>query len=322
MAQMPRRPLERRFSWSVSRDRLFRACPRAYYYHYYGSWGGWEPGAPPDVRELYVLKQLQTRHQWVGHAVHAVLEQVLRGLRDGRPLSAAEARGQLTFRMRREFADSRRGRYWREPKTGGLVEHEYELPVTGVEWQALHAQAGSALAAALDLPLFDRLRRLAPDDWLAVELRDAFDLGGVPIWCVPDLAFREGDGVVIVDWKTGWPDPPGADAGARFQLACYGLYARARLGARPETLRLGVAYLGLPEYRESTIDDAGLEAALATLRSSIAAMQASLADATRDDARVDHFPQTGDATRCVRCPFRRPCRGATWIPPAAEPAIA
>ncbi|HEU5322827.1 MAG TPA: PD-(D/E)XK nuclease family protein, partial [Methylomirabilota bacterium] len=148
---MPRRPLERRFSWSVSRDRLFQRCPRAYWYQYYGSWGGWEAGASPEVRELYVLKHLQTRHQWVGAAVHATLEQVLVALRDGRPLSPADACRQLTFRMRGTFDASRRGRHWREPKAGGLVEHEYHLPVTDDEWRALHAGAVRALTAAFDL---------------------------------------------------------------------------------------------------------------------------------------------------------------------------
>lgn len=28
------------FSWSKSRMDKFNACKRAYYFHYYGSWGG------------------------------------------------------------------------------------------------------------------------------------------------------------------------------------------------------------------------------------------------------------------------------------------
>ncbi len=310
---MPRRPLERRFSWSVSRDRLFRACPRAYWYQYYGSWGGWEPGASPEVRELYVLKQLSTRRQWVGAAVHATLEQVLVALRDGRPLSPEEACRQLTFRMRGTFDGSRRGRYWREPKAGGLVEHEYRLPVTDEEWRALHAGATRALAAAFELPLFDRLARLARRDWLAVEIRDAFEVDGVPVWCVPDLAFREEGQVVIVDWKTGAPEAPEAEAAARFQLACYGLYARARLGADPDRVRLGVAFLAVPEYRESAIDEAGLAEAEATLRSSMAAMRACMTDPAADLAHMADFPKHEAADRCVVCPFRRPCQGGGQV---------
>ena len=46
------------FSWSHSRDRLFSECQLKYYYHYYGSWGGWEKNASERIRKLYVLKNL------------------------------------------------------------------------------------------------------------------------------------------------------------------------------------------------------------------------------------------------------------------------
>jgi hypothetical protein len=320
--------LERTFSWSVSRDRLFRSCPRAYYYKYYGAWGGWEPGAAPDVRELYVLKQLKTRYQWIGDAVHRALRDVLEELRRGRLTPLPEADARLTRVMRFWFKASREGAYWREPKRGGLVEHEYAAPVPVEAWRALHEEARRALSAAYRLPLFERLARLAADDWLAVEAFDSFDLDGVPVHCVPDLSFREGDRVVIVDWKTGPPEPETAagETAVRFQLACYGLHARARWGARPETLRLGVAFLTLPDYRESGIEATEMATAEAAVQSSVAAMRARLADPVTNRARIEDFPQVDDPARCVYCPFRRPCRGADWaappetLAPAPEPA--
>ncbi len=338
---MARPLLERTFSWSVSRDRLFRACPRAYYYRYYGSWGGWEPDASPAVRELYVLKQLKTRQQWVGDAVHGLLREVLRALRRGRRMPPEEADARLTRMMRQSFRASKRRVYWREPKRGGLVEHEYGLPVPVEGWRALHEEARRALAAAYRLGLFERLAALDPGDWLAVETFDSFDLDGTPVHCVPDLSFREGGRIVIVDWKTGPPQPPavaavptgeappseaaqapsagGADGfgpEARFQLACYALHARARWGARPEALRLGVALLARSEYHETGTDAAELAAAEAAVRASIAAMRARLADPATNAACAEAFPRTDDLARCAVCPFRRPCRGAVWVPPS------
>ena len=58
------------FSWSRSRGGMFEECRRRYYYHYYGAWGGWDPGAPDEVRRLYVLKQLTGRQGWAGRVVH------------------------------------------------------------------------------------------------------------------------------------------------------------------------------------------------------------------------------------------------------------
>jgi len=58
------------FSWSKSRDEIFRTCPRQYYFNYYGYWGGWEQNAPERTRQIYILKNLQNRYSWKGDRVH------------------------------------------------------------------------------------------------------------------------------------------------------------------------------------------------------------------------------------------------------------
>ena len=75
------------FSWSRSRAGMFEECRRRYYYHYYGAWGGWDSSAPPDIRRLYVLKQLTGRQGWAGRTVHSAVELVLRVLHAGEELS-------------------------------------------------------------------------------------------------------------------------------------------------------------------------------------------------------------------------------------------
>ena len=81
--------LANEFSWSRTRDNIFQECRRRYYLHYYGSWGGWDPGADPAVRALYVLKQLGTRQMWAGRLVHEAAERALLAMRDGHALSEA-----------------------------------------------------------------------------------------------------------------------------------------------------------------------------------------------------------------------------------------
>jgi len=51
------------FSWSLSRESLFRFCPRAYFYHYYASAGGFEQFS--DAEQLYQLKKLQALDLWI-----------------------------------------------------------------------------------------------------------------------------------------------------------------------------------------------------------------------------------------------------------------
>ena len=69
--------LQNEFSWSTSRHEKFVECRRAYYYAYYGSWGGWEAAPGSSVRELYVLKKLSSRWQWAGSVVHEAIRQLL-----------------------------------------------------------------------------------------------------------------------------------------------------------------------------------------------------------------------------------------------------
>ncbi len=75
------------FSWSKSRHEKFQDCRRAYYLHYYGSWGGWEDAARPSARQLWVLKKLANRFNWAGNVVHAVIRTRCSGAR--RPPSEA-----------------------------------------------------------------------------------------------------------------------------------------------------------------------------------------------------------------------------------------
>ena len=53
---------------------MFTECPRQYWFQYYGFWSGWQVGADPRTREIYILKQLKNRHMWAGERVHSCIE--------------------------------------------------------------------------------------------------------------------------------------------------------------------------------------------------------------------------------------------------------
>ena len=115
------------FSWSKSRDDMFRDCLRKYYFHYYGAWGGWDPHAPPRTRQLYILKNLQTRAMWAGDRVHRALHAALAVLRDGGEVPTADAAAeQLLAELRKDFRDSLARRYRQYPRRAcGWYEHNY-----------------------------------------------------------------------------------------------------------------------------------------------------------------------------------------------------
>jgi hypothetical protein len=296
------------FTWSKSRHEKFKECRRAYWYAYYGSWGGWEAPAGSPVRELYVLKKLSSRWQWAGSLVHEALKGVLQRARRGggvRPLEEVLAR--TRERARAQWAGSREKSYWREAApASGLVEHEYAEPVPGEEWKRIWDEVvESSLRAFYASPLFERIRRVPVARWLTVDELDHWLFEGTKIWVAIDFAYVESNGkVTLLDWKTG--RERGED---RTQIGIYSLYAREKWHVGPEQVVGGLVYLGAEgaPCLEVAADPDALEACRGEMRGSIAAMKELLDDPVANRGSIDRFPQLQDPADCRRCPFRRPC---------------
>lgn len=304
----PRMPeLQNEFSWSKSRHEKFQECRRAYYYAYYGSWGGWE--APPGslARELYVLKKLSSRWQWAGQVVHEAIRQTLSRARwtgEMRPLD--ELLGQTRTRARSQWATSRDKSYWREAsRIAGLVEHEYGEPVPDAEWKRIYEEVVErSIRAFYASGTFERIRATPPGRWLTVDEVAAWMFEGVKVWVALDFAFKDDQGLVhVLDWKTG--RERGSD---HVQLGVYALFARDKWGIAPEGVAAGLVYLQAgAELVEAKVDREALETCKAEMRRSIGDMRALLEDPARNLARIERFPQIEDRQSCRRCPFRRPC---------------
>lgn len=293
------------FSWSRSRDNLFQECRRKYFYHYYGAWGGWEADAPEDARRLYVLKQLSSRQQWAGKVVHEGVEWVLRALFEGRDLPEAWLVDETVRRMRREWKASHERQYWTSPKSGGLFEHEHQIPVKPEDWQQLRDHVVRCLRNFYRLPLLADIRKTPRERWVMIEEIRAFDFEGTPVYGAPDFAYwTDGDRLVLVDWKTGAPNPDSSS----LQLGCYALYAREVL--RVDTERVDLLEVNL---REGTVqshpwDGGKLEEIRGHLQLSIRSMRAYLQDPAANLALMENFEKTEDLRICRWCNFRSVCR--------------
>jgi hypothetical protein len=310
------RILENTFSWSSSRASTFGRCLRAYWWQYYGAWGGWESDAPAEAREAYLLKNLSTRWAWVGTVVHSVIEHLLKRLHrralggqlrfEKEAVDVAHEIEETTRLMRLHFRESKRGEYRASPKRRfGLAEHEYGEPVSDEEWRGFHDKAVQAVEGFLRSEVFAKIRASDPATWLPIEALDKFQLEGTDVWAAPDFGLRLPDGGgEIYDWKTGAVAPEAN----RLQLACYTLYAEARHGIDPERVRSHLVYLGPSvEVHDFTLTRAELDEARRTIRASMDAMRARLADPNANRADREDFPMTEDRGRCAVCVFRRLC---------------
>lgn len=307
--------LENRLTWSKSRAEVFAHCLRKYWWTYYGAWGGWSADAPAEAREAYVLKNLHSRWTWVGDVVHGAIEAILRGiaragdhgglgLEGGEPDAAAEAE-RLTERMRRQFRESREGRYRADPKRSfGLVEHEYAVPVPDAEWREMNRRAVEGLRGFLASAVFAEIRASSPSTWLPFEELDSFDFEGTPVWAALDFGRRTTDGgAEVYDWKTGEERVEAAT----LQLLTYAMYVEARHGA-PATRVLGrLVYVNTGAVHEVRATERGLEEARASIRRSIGEMRQRLQMGGGAEPSKLAFPMTDDLEKCAACAFRRLC---------------
>jgi len=306
--------LANEFSWSRTRDNVFQECRRRYYLHYYGAWGGWDAGATPEARALYVLKQLGTRQMWAGRLVHEAIERSLLALRHGHGLSEASLIEDTVRQMREEWKGSRDGVYRESPRRPGLFEHEYAVPVRAGEWQALRDHVVRCLRNFHRLPLLADIKRTPPERWILIEDIGSFTWEGTRLFTAPDFAYwSHGDRLQLLDWKTG-----GGGAGASLQLGGYALYALEVLGVRAPRVDLLEVNLREGKVTPHPWDEASLERVREHVRLSTRAMRAYLRDPERNVAVEADFEKAEDVRICRWCNFRGVCRPE--LPPFAEPA--
>ena len=294
---------ENEFSWSVTRDSTFRKCPRMYYYQYYGSWGGWNDDADDKTRTVYILKQLQNRQMWAGKKVHECIEKTLKNIQDGIKMNEEAAIEDTLDVMRKEFKSSIAKRYLIEPKTCALFEHEYELPVTNTEWKNNADHVVECLKLFFNSNLYNEILGLSADQWLEVEQFSSFFYKDIKIYSVFDFAYRNGDEIIIYDWKTGKEEIDKH----KLQLACYGLFATKKWEIKPEQVKLVEFYLSSGKQNEYNFSEFDLDNIQKHIWSSIGEMQNLLDDPVANVAVEDRFSFTKNTKTCEYCNFLKIC---------------
>ena len=296
--------LKNEFSWSKSRDEQFRECLRKYYYDKYGSWGGWDKKGDARKREIYIMKNLKSRHMWLGELVHDGVEELIKNP------SKIEERQQfldhVTWKMRHQYKDSQEGRYREDPKRiVGLQEHEYGMNVKGEEWKRIHDTVIACLSCFID-NVWPWFKETAPRKrHLSVEQLQHFIFEKVKIWVKIDFAFRNDDGdIVIIDWKTGKSE----DVDSVVQLRCYGLFAMNNWHVPAQKISVVEYNLNTKNDKTTKIIDAGIDWVKHYIRNSVKGMKEVLADPVNNSAREKDFHYTDNERTCNYCNYKKICK--------------
>jgi len=298
--------LRNEFSWSKTRDEVFKTCPRQYWFSYYGYWNGWLERAPERTRQIYVLKNLKNRHMWAGEKVHECIQRSLNNIRRGiKVLSVDEIVSITLDQMRAEFRSSKSKNYWKSPKSCGLLEHEYEVEVSDEEWKEVAGNVETGLRNFYASDIYDGLKSHPRDGWLEVEDFSSFHLDHIKINLVIDCAIKEGEEIYIYDWKTG----KSLSENLSIQLGCYALYAMERWRVSPESLSIIEYNLSFDKSNWFSVSQEEMKGIEGYINGSIKDMQSLLADVLNNiPMQEGRFNKIEDEHVISRCNYRKVCR--------------
>jgi len=302
--------LKNEFSWSKTRDEIFRTCPRQYWFAYYGYWNGWLENAPERTRQIYVLKKLKNRYIWAGEKVHECIQRTLNNIRREIGVLPVDEIISITLQqMRSDYRSSKSRNYWKNPKTCGLLEHEYGIEVTDDQWKETAKNVEICLRNFYASDIYQGLKSHRRDGWLEVEEFSSFDLDGIKINLAIDCAVKEGDEVFIYDWKTGKSIPKDLP----IQLSCYALYGIEKWHIPHESI-IVIEY-NLPSNKPAffSVTQGDVDSTKEYIKGSIKDMESLLLDPEKNiPMEEDRFSKIEDERICLRCNFRRVCKGAGW----------
>jgi len=296
------------FSWSKSRDGLFKECRRKYFFNHYGFWNGWIASEDERVKKIYYLKKLNGKEVWVGSSVHGVIEFILKRFRAGEEISLSHAVVILRKRMESDFAMSKLGGYTGfKTNAHRFFEDEYGIEISDEVKESLFDKAEMCLRNFYNSDIFMEIRRTPLEDWITLEDFLSFDFEGTRVYLSIDFGMRVGSRIVLFDWKTGKE----RKADYELQLGLYALYVSEKFGIAAEEITAKMVYLGLgSEVKVDSfeVSSGRLEEVKRVLKASVLEMKKLLSDVTGNEAVEEDFEKS-EGYWCSRCSFRKVCLG-------------
>lgn len=302
------RKLTNDLSWSVSRAQLFQSCPRAYYYAYYGSWGGWEADASERTRTLYILKNVKPLLMWAGSIVHDIIKDTMEAVARGAAMpNLEELQNQAVLKLRNGWTEAVTKAWLQYPKKTNLFELYYgdgkSLPRETTD--KIKERIFTCLDSFVSSPVVRDILATPYINWKPVDTLDTFMVNDLKVWCAIDFAYTDNEGQLhIIDWKTGTENR----ATLRQQLGCYALFAMEKWLVPLERLQLkGVFLLDGGRPSPYPVEPALLVSVKDQILISAQAMKQKLRDPENNIAEEDDFPCQPNEYNCRQCNYRQVC---------------
>lgn len=299
------------YAWSNSRVQTLRSCPWKYFSTYFAAWEGWLPSAPQHKQRAYMLKNITNLPMFIGSVVHNIIEDIIKTARttgEWRTLEKAQHDGIQA--LRKGWKQSKEKRWQASPKKNiNLAEHFFQEEIDPEKLAQFKQKVLKCLKAFYDMPLFEIMRNLKPEDWLTIEDFAEFELStGEKVTVKIDTGFRFDGKVYLLDYKSGKVSDNVLE-----QLITYGMYAiKQKWCDKPEDIVIIPAYLAsFAEIGEKAMPH--LKVTMYHMRrqaNTIRSEYPMLTEAFANKDNPDYFKKTDNERACANCFFRGDCSGA------------
>ncbi|MBI2924210.1 MAG: PD-(D/E)XK nuclease family protein [Verrucomicrobia bacterium] len=305
-------------TWSFSEYRLFRKCPRQWFYK--AIFADARAKDPPR-HEAYLLSKLQTIHGWRGQIVDAVLgEFVVAELNANRrpQLDETLTRAKALFDAQRDFAMRHK---LREPemsvsKAGSafaaFVKIEYGEKLEDSEFDQACVDVETAFR---NLWKLEELRKRLRDGEYRIAQRNLlFDHCGAKVRAVPDLiVFFVKEPPLLVDWKVhtfgtrDYADQLATYAIAVTRVTPHNDFPSLPRRFQPHELELIEAQLLLGTTRRHLLQPEDVQATEEHIAEGICTLQLAHDGKSADELLPTDFPSAHNPQTCQNCVFRKLC---------------
>lgn len=130
----------------------------------------------------------------------------------------------------------------------------------------------------------------------------SFDFEGTEVFLSIDFAIKEGNNIVLYDWKTGRE----RDVETEIQLACYALFVLDKWNILPENIIARIYNLSIDKEDEFRIDAEKIDNIKKHIRESILNMKSHLKDGENNLGEEKDFPKE-EGPLCLWCNFKKVC---------------
>ncbi|MDP5274701.1 PD-(D/E)XK nuclease family protein [Chengkuizengella axinellae] len=298
------------WSWSQSRDQIFKDCQRKYYYHYYGSHNGWLRDASEDQRTMYRLKQITNLYMILGDGIHLMAEASLKQWQLEKSLpDQKEITEDVRFHLNQAYKDSQDIMRWKvAPKKLKMLHELYygdELPPKRVA--QIKERLNLCITHYFESETVQDMMNCDEIEIKEIEELNTFFIQDQKIYVKLDLLYKKQDKWIIADWKTGNESEQNDN-----QLLLYALFLHDKYNVPFEQMEIRLEYLLSGQSKTISIDEDELNQLKVDIVESMDQMKQLLEDAAINKPKpMSSFPTNPSKLNCWGCNYRECCEEIT-----------